>query len=403
MHDHARLDRIRVRLGQLAELDAECVVFGSPTHAWVVHDPLERDTIGRFEHDHEVDLPEQLRVYLEQVSGSGAGPFYGLLGLPASDEAQALALSDRFVADLGESAVDRDPERRGGYLPLAEQGCGYRSVLVLAGPRRGQVMADMREAHEGFIAEAPSFLAWIEDWLDRALAEWAERSLPDLVARREPVPLLDELEPLLERRAEQRETGAIHPYSEVERLDALMLLRIHRGRFEAAEALVERSFTVDTRDAAARRQLGLARIAGARDDAEARLAAAERGLAESTWHATKTELLRERERALLDLDRRADAIATMIARADHSRHLHAHYDAAWHLLDDGEVEAALAVLIRAAEHGVGCEREGSLAERVDECAEGLLAALHGDERSEQAERLRASIHALESRPLQLAD
>jgi len=93
----------------------------------------------------------------------------------------------------------------------------------------------------------------------------------------------------------------------------------------------------------------------------------------------------------------------MIARADHSRHLHAHYDAAWHLLDDGEVEAALAVLIRAAEHGVGCEREGSLAEGVDECAEGLLAALHGDERSEQAERLRASIHALESRPLQLAD
>ena len=52
-----------------------------------------------------------------------------------------------------------DPRRRGGYLPLADQGCGYASVLVLAGPRRGAVLADMREAHEGFLPEAPSLFA----------------------------------------------------------------------------------------------------------------------------------------------------------------------------------------------------------------------------------------------------
>jgi hypothetical protein len=395
--DSARLDRIRRRIHELAELDVDTSVFGSETHEWRLGDPLASETITRFEREQGVILPDELRAWLEQVSGSGAGPFYGLLPLPDADQAAKLHLREAFVGDLGDESIDRDPGRRGGYLPLANQGCGYRSVLVLEGPRRGQVLADMREAHAGFLPEAPSFLTWLEDWLERALAEWAERALPELVSRGDDIPLIDELEPLLERRADldTPETGDIHPYSPVDRLSALMLLRIHRGRLDEAEVLVERIFAIDDRDAEARRQLGLARIAGAREDHEARLAAAERGLAESHWHTTKTSLLRERERALLGLDRRAEAITTMLERADHTRHLHAYYDAAWHSLQAGDLEGAVQVLIGAVELGVGDEAEGSRVEQLERTAAGLFPALEAEGQADVVERLlrRIRMHA----------
>jgi hypothetical protein len=393
--DLDRLQRIRTRIHELAEIDVDGAVFGSGTHEWQLDDPLAPETIASFEREQSVSLPDELRAYLEHVAGGGAGPYYGLLPLPDADDASKLALTDPFIGDLGDASVDRDPERRGGYLPLADQGCGYRSVLVLDGARRGQVLADMREAHEGFVVEAPSFLAWLEDWLDRSLAEWAERSLPDLVRRRDEIPLLDQLEPLLERRVDVPETSTIHPYSEVDRLATLLLLRVHQQRFGEAEALAERIATVDVPDVAALRELGLARIAGAREDPSAQLAAADRGLVGYHWYAqTKTQLLRERERALLELDRRPEAIATMLERADHTRHLHAYYDAAWNLIEDGELEAALQALIRAAEAGVVCEREGPLAERVELTAEGLFDALAADDQADTVEALRERIRLL---------
>jgi hypothetical protein len=396
-HDELRLHRIRKRIRELAEVDRECMVFGANGHEWRLGEPVSAETIAAFEAAHGIELPDELCDWLEHVSGSGAGPYYGLLGLPSDERTRELRLAEPFIGDLDDPSVAREPSLRGGYLPLADQGCGYTSVLVLVGPRRGEVVADMREAHEGLVPEAPSFLAWLEQWLERALAEWAEHALPDLVARGEPLPLAELVAPLLERRGApgwQDPTG-LYPTPEGDRLDALLLLRIHQRRLDDAEALIERLFEVDSRDPAARRELARARIAGAREDFAAQLAAADRGLEETSWYATETELLRQRESALLELGRRSDAIETMLRRAEHTRHLHAYYDAAWALLDDEDHHAAVRALVRAAEAGVGCDREGQLAARVEECAEGLLDALRDDGRDADAARLVALIRGLE--------
>jgi len=387
-YDELRLHRIRKRIRELTEVDRDCTVFGANGHEWRLDEPLEPATIEAFERAWRIELPEELRWYLEYVSGGGAGPYYGLQGLPGDEQAREQALAEPFIGDLGDE-VAKQPSRRGGYLLLADQGCGYTSVLVLGGPRRGEVLADMREAHEGFVPEAPSFLAWLEQWLERALAEWAERALPDIVTRGETLPLAEQVAPLLERRGapEWRDPTGLYPTSEVDRLDALLLLRIHQRRLDDAEALVERLFAVDERDPAARRELALARIAGAREDREAQLAAADRGLEQSGWYYTETELLRQRESALLGLDRRTEAIDTMLRRAEHTRHLHAYYDAAWSFITDGDHAGAVGVLVRAAEAGVGCEREGPLTERVEECGAELFDALRGEGQEQDVVRM----------------
>lgn len=396
-HDELRLHRIRKRLRELAEVDQGWSVFGANGHEWRMAEPLAVDRVDAFERAHAVELPHELRGYLELVSSGGAGPYYGFRGLPGDDDARALSLAEPFVGELGDESVAKDPGRRGGYLPLADQGCGYTSVLVLHGPRRGQVLADMREAHEGFLPEAPSFLVWLEQWLERALAEWAEHALPHAVARGEPLPLAELVAPVLERRAapDWRDPNGLYPKSAVERLEALVLLRIYQDRLDDAEALVEQLHAVDDRDAGARRELARARIAGARGELAEQLAAADRGLEQGGWHSTETELLRQREAALLGLDRCSEAIETMLRRAEHTRHLHAYYDAAWSLVDEGDHDAAVGALVRAAEAGVGCEREGPLAQRVHACAEGLFEALREEGYERDVEELLSLIVALE--------
>ena len=397
MTDELRLRRIRNRVRELGEIDSEHVVFGSDRHEWVLDEALAVAAIDAFEARAGVELPEELCDYLEHVSSGGAGPYYGFLGLPDDARLASLELDQPFVGDLDDESIARAPERRGGYLILADQGCGYASVLVIAGARRGQVLGDMREAHGGFVPEASSFLAWLEAWLERALAEWAEYSLPTILELDEELPLATEIERVLERRVQSdvASPNDLYPTSLVDRLEALMWLRACQQRFDDALELVERVAEIDERDRDARRELALARIAGAMDQQQERLDAAARGLAcEMTWFVTTTELLRERERALLELDRRQEAIETMLERAEHSGHLHAYYDAAWFLIEDGEHPAAVATLVKAVESGASGVEEGSLVERVEACSEGLIGALEDNGMHADVDRLRELIAAL---------
>lgn len=379
-HDELRLHRLRNRLRELGEVDLDLVVFGAGRHEWRVDAPIPAARLDAFEAAHGIALPSELRAWLEVV-GPGAGPYYGLWGVPEPDEAAALCLAEPFVGDLDDPTIATDPQRRGGYLPLADQGCGYASVLVLSGPRRGSVVADMREAHEGFLPEAPSLFVWLEHWLDRALAEWALHALPDLLCHDGELPLAAALAPLLERRAapDWQDPSGLYPTAEVQRVEALLLFYIQQRRLAEAEALLERLHAVDHRDADARRELARARIAGARGDDSGRLEAADRGLELCEWHDSETQLLRERETALLDLGRRDEAIATIQRRAAHTRHLHAFFDAAWLLVEDGEHERAAAVL-RDASEATGIAG-------VEACAEGLLDALRESGRDVDVARL----------------
>lgn len=391
-------EHVRTRLALLRELDADTQVFGAARHEWTLAPPLTRAALDGFERKAGVTLPDDLRDFLLELGASGAGPYYGLAPLP--DDLDAAALAQPFVgdADPGDDAIMKDPERHGGDLELADQGCGYRSVLALTGPHRGQVFADLREAHDGIRPEAPSFRAWYDAWLDRALVEWAQRALPELGDERSPelTAALTAVAPLVERAADPaapRTTyDELYPTSHADRLETLLALRIVQARFDDATAVVERLTAVQTDEPAARASLWRARIAGAQGDALGQLDAADRGLAEAAlWAATKTSLLRQREHALRELDRRAELIATTLERARHTREPFAYFDAAWLQLEDGDIEDAAATLMSIG----GDDDEGpARASRALDTSEPLFVALEESDHADAGDALRAHLERL---------
>lgn len=86
-------------------------------------------------------LPPDYWEFLTSVTGSGAGPGYGLL----------------------------PPEVRAGAIPLAHAGCGAVWVLRLDQPFRGEVWVDVPGRAGGFQPVARSFTRWWADWLDGAV------------------------------------------------------------------------------------------------------------------------------------------------------------------------------------------------------------------------------------------
>ncbi|MCE9576977.1 MAG: SMI1/KNR4 family protein [Deltaproteobacteria bacterium] len=391
-------EHVRTRLALLRALDEDSQLFGAARHEWTLAPPVTRGALESFERRSGVTLPDDLRGFLLELGASGAGPYYGLSPLPEDLEAAALAQPFIGDADPGDDTIMKDPERHGGDLELADHGCGYRSVLALTGPRRGQVFADLREAHDGIRPEAPSFRAWYDEWLDRALVEWAQRALPDLGDERSPelTAALTAVAPLIERAADPAGPRTPHddlyPTSEADRLQALLALRIAQDRFDEALVLADRLPEVTTDEPTARRLLARARIAGAQGDALGQLEAADLGLAdESLWFATRTALLRQREHALRELDRRPELLATTLERARHTREPFAYFDAAWLQLEDGDIENAAATLMSIG----GDEAEGpARASLALDTAEPLFIALEDSEQADAGDALRAHLERL---------
>lgn len=88
-------------------------------------------------------LPDDVRRFLTQVAGPGAGPGYGLLPL----------------------------RRLGDVVPLAHAGCGNAWVLLLQGPSRGTVWIDAPGSDETTTQVASSFTEWFTGWLDAAVRD----------------------------------------------------------------------------------------------------------------------------------------------------------------------------------------------------------------------------------------
>jgi hypothetical protein len=329
------------------------------------------------------------------VGASGAGPYYGLAPLPGPPEGPS-PLAAPFQAD----ARTPNEGRHDGFLVLAEQGCGYRSVLPLDGPHRFEVMADMREAHEGFQPEAASFLAWYEEWLERALAEWAGRELPVLLAGGERgSPAIAAAAPILERLAGDPRTpyDELYPTSRGDRLGALANLRIYQGRHDEALAMADQTAALGEEEPEARRQLMRARVFADQGRHAEALAAAEAGLAApDLWFATRGALGEVREKQLMALGRRADAIAAKLARARDAAQRFSFYDVACLLFEDGDVDATARVLFEVAERGIDCDRALPVSERIAAAADEWFAAM-ADEDAARLAAVRARL-AEKARP-----
>lgn len=405
------IETLKKRLELLATLDDQRSIFGASSHDWVLAPPLTEAELARFEARAGVTLPQELRMVLAEVGSSGAGPHYGLLPLPTQG---VEVLSEPFVGDAGrDDPRARTPGDRAGCLVLAEQGCGYKSVVVLTGPRRGRVLADMREALDGFHEEAPDVLSWYAQWLERSLAEWARGALPEIVGRRpgdvddDEAAALDAVAPILERYADpdapRTPHDAIYPTAHAEHMMGLLLLRTFQGRFVEAQALADRIEGAGGDEPVARAALARARIHGAEGAYVDQLALAEATLLrDDLWYTTRTDLLLAKESALRGLERRADLAATVLERARHTRDLYTYYDAAWAHLTGGDVDGAAAALVEAAQKGIRHPAAtgpapSDPAEAALEDAAELFGALAQDGRVEEATKLRAQLERARER------
>jgi hypothetical protein len=191
-------------------------VFGSGTHQWKLEPPLTSEEINDLQAQVKVELPEEYRSFLLQVSRGGAGPSYGLFparrvdgswrwdgdGAEITDLqtlAQPFAHTEAFdpvdalpgppVADDFASAAkfteaedaywqQRDTvmfaaEHTIGLLYLCHLGCAIREVLVVSGPARGQMWVDDTASDGGFEplleenGDRLGFAGWYRRWLQQ--------------------------------------------------------------------------------------------------------------------------------------------------------------------------------------------------------------------------------------------
>jgi hypothetical protein len=196
------LDRIARKLALLRDRDPAYLTWGSEYHRYRHNPPLLPDERARFEAAEGCRLPEAYAAYLTRIGNGGRGPWRWMDRVEVSGAAWLTSWR------LGNGGVDADrlarpfPHRR-HWNPkppgprskrLAEYHDNRRIdgtvivgeaadaslvranvLLVVAGPERGHVWSDLRNYGKGikpvFRRGPLSFLAWLEDGIDRELGK----------------------------------------------------------------------------------------------------------------------------------------------------------------------------------------------------------------------------------------
>ncbi|MFF9058083.1 SMI1/KNR4 family protein [Streptomyces sp. NPDC014882] len=204
---------VRERVLRLAGHPQADKVFGARGHGFRLGPVMDEERLRSLEADLGVGLPAQYRGFLLRVGAGGAGPHYGLMTPVPSDDGwqwRGVGLAYRgqpttagfagrpFVAEALQGELDaldaQEPERdaftdddafrsahaawdaryeelydaqEAGAVFLAEQGCGYTSLLVMTGPHRGTVWEDLRPADRGIEPTGHDFTRWYRRWLER--------------------------------------------------------------------------------------------------------------------------------------------------------------------------------------------------------------------------------------------
>jgi hypothetical protein len=151
----------------VASQDQDFARFGAHAHRYRFAPPLAAARLRAIEKAHGVRIPEDYATFVTTVGAAGAGPFYGLLPLDTPSQLSTLA------GELG-------TEDLAGAFALCHMGCTYVALLVVAGPRRGEVWADFRSVGAGFRPLYPSFSHLYEHWLEVMAApdQTLDTSLP---------------------------------------------------------------------------------------------------------------------------------------------------------------------------------------------------------------------------------
>lgn len=191
------------KLELLKKLDPKRKLFGASSHKYQLNNPADEKEIKVFEVEHQIQLPDEYRVFLKKLGNGGAGPYYGLQTL------QDTIFDDLDYKVAGEylnptipfphteawnmkySGSEDDEEAyeefcdeyfqakwATGLLKICNFGCGVAMCLVVNGPEKGNICVDDR-SNDGGIYPDPyfnqvtktGFLTWYSLWLDNSISE----------------------------------------------------------------------------------------------------------------------------------------------------------------------------------------------------------------------------------------
>jgi len=379
---------IRDRIRLLAAIDRDRRVFGASAHDYRLAPRLSGAELAALE-ARLGPLPDEYRRFVQELGAHGAGPYYGLLppepppaswGARAPDPARPFPCSAETPHDVpapaGAHLLD-------GTVVLADNGCGGRSLLVVRGPRAGEVWSDWTRERGAVAPEAPGLLAWYEAWLDRALLEWLEAAAPAIA--------LDGPSDPAELEAIALGFELVEPWStrHPRLMRTLGYLHLRERRWGDAEAAFAAAAGAGDQEPDARHALDRARLALVRDDPEHAITLARRGLDfEGLWHATRDELRDVLERAFAATGRADDALAVLDQRAaDSHASLALHHRLARERLARSDVGGAGAALERAAQMAHILGGPQPLEARVSATFEPIIAELRAAGRALDAEAL----------------
>jgi hypothetical protein len=196
-----QIQRIKAKLAQIQENIEENgweqyeQNFRVSAHGFQMNQPISLADLTSFEEQYSIQLPEDYRQFLLQVGNGGAGPYYGLLplerwydysdpfGNSSLEEVINLIHLDPVAHFSGDCTAEPDPVTgygvdpgnefpefwSGGTIALCNQGCNYKSSLVVNGKYRGRVVYSGMMGEPYYMPDA-CFLDWYERWLDETLS-----------------------------------------------------------------------------------------------------------------------------------------------------------------------------------------------------------------------------------------
>lgn len=161
------ITHLREILAGLAASDPRCKRFGAVRHRYELK-PKVRSL--------DIELPDDYREYVTELSAGGVGPYYGLVRADRNAMVALPTVRSRAVPSVTIGTSPGDPPIRA--LPISHLGCGYAALLILDGPSRGQVWLDAR-ALDIVTPIFASFTAFMLDWIDRlANNQWLDGFVP---------------------------------------------------------------------------------------------------------------------------------------------------------------------------------------------------------------------------------
>jgi hypothetical protein len=172
------LEGVRERLRALQAADPQRRRFGADVHGYELRAPIDGGRLAAIERTIGTTLPGPYRDFVATIGEGAAGPGYGLSRLdhPCQLEGAARPFPQRGPLAHPHGVGDDDPywspRHLDGTILLADHGCGYTSVLVVApGEAHGRVWADVRGAGLGLLPTHDDFAAWYHEWLRDTLAD----------------------------------------------------------------------------------------------------------------------------------------------------------------------------------------------------------------------------------------